>query len=230
MERNGLLKYIYFHIYSINSYKEVIQDLMNACQDSGLLDDVEAVRYTVAGPNNRHVHEIMRTYPKTWCQYEVVEDRSYERLTLHQLHKDCQEWIARSDHDDVYILYFHSKGVSYQLPSDSPIKNWYRTMIHGLSYYRHLCWQELDRGIHAVGSYKRESPAQHFAGNFWWSKASYIVQLSPTIRNRYLDPEMWILSHPHVQWSELVHDGHGYDKCISVATYVSRLKLRTNRP
>jgi hypothetical protein len=198
---------------------------MNQIEASGLLEDITEARYLTIGPNNQHVQYIMEGYPKTVCYYAADDDSSYERLTLHKMRDDCVQWV--NDNTEVYILYIHSKGITRNVNRCRGLVNWYKTMICGLSEYRQICWQELDRGIHAVGSYLRDAPSLHFSGNFWWSRASHIAKL-PTIGNQYLDPEMWILSSPHVTWCELVHKGNCYFRSISVEQYKCKVNLTTN--
>ena len=55
----------------------------------------------------------------------------------------------------------------------------------------------------AVGCSLTKLPTLHFSGNFWWSKSEHLNKLPMTIGNGYLDPEMYICSHPNSKYISL---------------------------
>lgn len=218
----SMTKYIYFHICTLNAYAQIITDMMNQCMASGLMDEITELRYYVTGIHISHVQDIMRGYPKTRCVQTEIRNQEYERFTLHALRADCQRMEEKGE--KAYILYLHSKGVSrppWQFPG---VASWRETMIYGLSVYRHVCWEELGRGVDAVGSYYRDLPRPHFSGNFWWARSSHIATLD-RIGPQYLDPEMWILSAPQCTWSELQNEGNSYFQPIEILFYKSKMHL-----
>jgi len=48
-------------------------------------------------------------------------------------------------------------------------------------------------------------PKKHFSGNFWWSKSSYLQTLE-NINDKYLSPEMYILSNNNCKYISLAND------------------------
>jgi len=57
----------------------------------------------------------------------------------------------------------------------------------------------------AIGCSMCLYPKKHFSGNFWWSKSSYINSLK-NINDKYLSPEMYILSNENCKYISLASD------------------------
>ena len=216
-----LNKIIYFHICPIGRYAEIIKRIMSKICDSGLLKDVNEIRYLISGnpekdiKNNivrsdgskQHVvihkhdviiaNQIMDTYPKTKnlpFKFDVhdTESELYENSTLNRLIRDCIDMT-----ETTYILYVHSKGVTRDLNEFPGVDAWTDAMLDGLSMYREICWKKLEI-VDAVGSFVKGNQNSllplHFSGNFWWSKSSHLANLSVlTKHSSYMDSEMLII-------------------------------------
>jgi len=187
-------KYIYLHICTLGGFADIVQKIMNTLSTSGLLDEVDEVRYGVLGNELPHVTNIMDQYPKTKCIFSHPDTSLFERATLHRLREDCQRMT-----EPAHILYLHSKGITKR-HVDAVIDRWTASMLDGLTTYRFLCWRALEEGNVAVGSFamkglkntKGQLLPVHFSGNFWWARSDHVASL-PLIGPDYLDPEMWIL-------------------------------------
>ena len=57
----------------------------------------------------------------------------------------------------------------------------------------------------AVGCSLSLYPKKHFSGNFWWSKSSYLRNLE-NINDKFLSPEMYILSDENCNCISLAND------------------------
>jgi hypothetical protein len=189
--------FVYFHICTLGDYERIIQRMMNKMQSSGLLDDVDEVRYVVLGTEAEKAISIMQLYSKTKCIGKEPNMKIYERATLHRMREDC---IGMQE--TAYIMYIHSKGVTHKHDGlSNNVDLWTDTMLDGLCTYRHLCWRALEEGNKTVGSYaidyyKKDTGGYHplhFSGNFWWASSVHIATL-PTIGPSGFDPEMWIFS------------------------------------
>lgn len=90
-------------------------------------------------------------------------------------------------HEDWYVLYFHSKGATHP-HGDGFTGTWRRCMMrHCVTNWRN-CVAALDEWCDVAGVHYMEPPAtppgqRIMAGNFWWSKASYLMTL-PSIMDR----------------------------------------------
>jgi hypothetical protein len=222
---------------------------MQKIQQSGLLQEVEELRYVILGDENKDTENclvrygektishilkenvqkawnIMKSYPNTRCIAIDREVGQYERATLYRLREDCR-YIP-----DAHILYIHSKGVSRNLEQYPGVNAWTDAMLDGVITYRHLCWKNLAHHS-AVGSFYYHEPniPPHFSGNFWWSKSSHIASLG-AIGDCFWDPEMWIIGNqPHVKWVCIREKNNDlYHHPMSLKHYRSEIVLESNQP
>ena len=232
-------KYIYFHICTLGTYQDVILRMMDKVDSSGLLDEVDELRYGVLGKYHQEVLDMMQRYPKTKCIFMSPDISLYERATLHRLREDCQKM-----EEEAFILYIHSKGVSSHttrgvssqraLELTNIIRQWSDIILDGVTMYRHLCWRELERNIDAVGSIVRDwynSPF-HFSGGFWWTTASHVSK-RPLIKDEYLDAEFWIIGNqPNVRYTDInpVKDCAPYSNYCSIEEYRTTVVFDSNFP
>lgn len=216
-----LERYLYLHICTIGTFDQIITRLMDKVVSSGLLNDIDQVRYVVLGEHSKRACDCMQRYAKTKCIHTDSSTQAYERATLHCLRADC-EAMTRPAH----ILYLHCKGVTKIGDMRASVDRWVDAMLDGLATYRHLCWRALDEGHDAVGSMaltgcrgmRREALPVHFSGNFWWASSSHLAGL-PLVGPGYLDPEMWVLgSRPttrYVTIDNLASGGHPFNAYAS---------------
>jgi hypothetical protein len=216
--------FMYVHIYvDGHNHLRVVSHLMDTCRSFGLLDIVDEVRYYVLGtPENvRPMQDLMSTYPKTVMRGTHTNVARYERETLEALHED-----ATRATDDAYVFYIHSKGTSAKSYNNPNVERWTDAMINLLARYRHVCMSWLDRGADTVGIMYRELPTRHYSGNFWWSTFSHIRRLHVPIGPCYLDPEMWIASHPDTWSVSLSQHGHDmYGDAPPLQEYLSSVQI-----
>jgi hypothetical protein len=117
----------------------------------------------------------------------------------------------KSNIDNFYCYYLHSKGVSitpntmkkhkldisFEQMTNS-IESWRRYMEYFLIDRYKECIEILDNGFDGCGVQLRGTPRKntlHFSGNFWWSKSEYIKKL-PKLetfdKENRNEPEFWI--------------------------------------
>lgn len=112
------------------------------------------------------------------------------------------------DEPNYYLYYFHTKGLSRGkntiFSSRRKILNYYTLEKFNVNI-------KLLESYDAVGCSLTLYPSKHFSGNFWWSKSSYLNTLMD-VNDKYLAPEMYILSNPHC-------------KCISLSNNTNNLLM-----
>jgi hypothetical protein len=99
-----------------------------------------------------------------------ADPNEWETPTLKYMKDQCD-----GIQDDFYILYIHHKGIT----------NLQNRNVHAWRHYmQYFCiekWEEcvhkINEGYDCVSVDWHEEPWNHFRGNFWWSKASYIRTL-----------------------------------------------------
>lgn len=131
-----------------------------------------------------------------------------------------EEWLP--GHDDWYVLYFHAKNSSHATDTGIGVP-WRACMMrHCVTNWR-KCVAALNEGYDVAGVHFMEPPAtppgqRIMAGNFFWSKASFLAML-PSIMARdrikesgidsidsRFEAEVWIGNGPR---SPHVKDFHG---------------------
>ena len=109
----------------------------------------------------------------------------FEIPTINILHSFCVR------NPESKVLYLHTKGVSYHVCPPSVV-DWRNMMLYFLM--SNDCIKLLDK-YDIVGCNYSEIPYHpHFSGNFWWTRASYVVKLKPIETNVKHDAEWWIFS------------------------------------
>lgn len=131
-----------------------------------------------------------------------------------------EEWLP--SHEDWYVLYFHAKGCTHP-PGDPMRTRWRRCMGNTVLLNWRRCVSDLDAGYEVVGVHYMQPPATPpgqyiMAGNFMWSKATYLLTLPSILkRDRIIksgldalesrfESEVWIGNGPR---PPRVRDYHG---------------------
>lgn len=86
-----------------------------------------------------------------------------------------------SVHNDYYVLYLHSKGVTQNLAS---VDDWRECMLYWLVERWQECVAKLDK-FDCVGINHMSGPVRHFQGNFWWAKTTFLRKLGRIEDVRY---------------------------------------------
>lgn len=173
--------YLFFHICCMGNYDEVSRELIENIQDSGLYEKCSKIFYTILGVPNKEFLDWIKSFSKTECVYESANLKEFEFPTLIKLQEFCK-------HNDAYVMYFHTKGVSN--PEDKDKIKWRKRLAQKTIDEYNICVSFLNKGCDVSGCGWKEHPFNrttavnydlfthsHFSGNFWWSKSSYINQL-----------------------------------------------------
>ena len=110
-------------------------------------------------------------------------DSGFEQITLQALQKDLSDIMPGT-----VILYTHNKGAWRNMFLED---QWRRSMLWHLVFGWQNCINLLEAhqvaGCHWMGN--------HFAGNFWWARSSYLTTLPPIHGTSEKDrglAELWI--------------------------------------
>ena len=94
-----------------------------------------------------------------------------------------------------YILYLHTKGVSYNFENDY-VNDWINMMLYFLT--KHETSQLLHRYDTVGCNYlKTKEVKPHWSGNFWWARAGYLKDLPPLdhIKIDKWSSELWLFEN-----------------------------------
>jgi hypothetical protein len=97
---------------------------------------------------------------------------------------------------DSYILYLHTKGNSYDSERQS-INDWTDMMLYFLVENHKTCINKMYEQYDTVGCNYSEVHHNHYSGNFWWAKSSYIKTLNLLSEDEpsKMAPEFWLLQN-----------------------------------
>lgn len=191
----------YYHVYAAGAWSAPVRDHFTALGRSGLDDTMMTVG--LVGPERdrlmarERIEDMCRKwvlfFPETW----VEADTGWEQLTLQAIWEDAQNSTG-----EYAVLYAHTKGAANDLDSSAA---WRRSMTKALvTNWESECVARLEQGYDAVGSHWVKAPEYpdqpaFFAGNFWWSKASYLRTLEQPLNETRWEAETWVsLGHPQV--------------------------------
>jgi len=169
---------IFFHIATINNWKDILDELFETIYNSGLINEVEKIYVGLVGNEILHIQ-----HEKIEILYNgVIEDCEFP--TLNCLIDFCNLNLSSR------VLYLHTKGVTAQPHFKQAIDDWRIYMSYFVIKNYKMCLEKLN-DYDVCGVDWVEHPVKHFSGNFWWANASYISSL----------PEDWqdksILSKRH---------------------------------
>lgn len=190
---------VVYHIATLNQWKLVVEDQLQALKDSKLAEECNHITLTIVGKEFEEVKKLSKKYlpeEKTTLIHSSFCEKYCEFPGIDQVKK-----IAARD-PDTYVLYIHSKGVSYQ-DSDKAINT--RSWRRYLDYFTISLWKTCVEHLKNHDSCSVEwlndlnyciseivNPG-FYAGNFWWARGDYI-QTCPDIWLKKNDPE-WAYSH-----------------------------------
>ena len=180
----------FMHIYGVNTYKEIVENQIKRIEDSGLIDAVDRIYYTVIAEEPFHIDN------KKYLLLNHSTDMTlFESYTLNALRN-----IAILAEEDFKVFYIHTKGVTR--PNEKCKQDW-RDMME---YFCLNQWQFAiealaiadTAGVNIRHYGKHKMSRFHYSGNFWWANSNYIKTL-PVLSeagygrkvNRW-DAEFWI--------------------------------------
>jgi hypothetical protein len=187
---------VYF-ICCINNYLEVVEEQLSILNE-GLLQNTKKLIVFITKYDNSFI-ELDNIINKYNIHHKIVFIKSSENLFEKFAINNYKKYILDNDY---YLYYFHTKGLKNK---EDPLMNIFSSRRKILNYYTLQKYKvniELLKTYDAIGCSLSLYPKKHFSGNFWWSKSSYL-NLLQNIKDKYLSPEMYILSDDSCKYISL---------------------------
>jgi hypothetical protein len=188
---------VYF-ICCINNYLDVVKEQL-LCLNKGLLTITSKIIIFITNYDEKNCVELDELLDD--CE-KFVLIKSRENLFEKYAINNYKNYINDVDY---YLYYFHTKGLKNEndphisiFSSRRQILNYYTLEMYNVNI-------ELLENYDAVGCSLSLYPKKHFSGNFWWSKSSYL-NLLQDINDKYLSPEMYLLSNEYCKFVSLAND------------------------
>ena len=201
---------IYF-ICCINNYLEVVEEQLNIL-NKGLLEITNKLIIFITKYNDTctDLDILLSKYNTEKFILVKSPDNLYEKFAIN----NYKNYIID---DNYYLYYFHTKGLKN---INDPLRHIFSSRRKLLNFYTlekfNINIKLLDE-YDAIGCSLHLYPKKHFSGNFWWSKSNY-VKLLHNINDKYLSPEMYILSNDSCKYISLSNDTNN----ILIDNYVFR--------
>jgi hypothetical protein len=178
----------YIHICQVGDWKRSLNMLLDPLYKSGLYEKTTEIRigllYNNEIPEN---HDIFNN-----SKIKIIyngKPSEYERPTL--LHMRSSSF---TDNNDTKYWYIHTKGLRhFNGPAEGFVLDWIKLLLFWNIEKHELAIESLKTN----DIYGCNWCGNHYSGNYWWARSSYIQRLPDKIPDWYVAPEMWIAwGHP----------------------------------
>lgn len=177
-------------LIEFNHASSIMAEQMKALKDSGLEDAADYIYVGVNGDVADHIAACSLSPSKA----EVVEHTAGVRGELPTLHA-LQKWLP--EHKDWFVWYAHAKGAIHT--GHAGYAQWRRNMEEVTTTNWRQCVADLESGYESVGSHwmtPEKFPglvtSPFWGGNFWWSKASFLLTLPSLPRTAITRADFYI--------------------------------------
>lgn len=230
-----------YHVFCVNKWVNLVKEQLGACTDSGLLHLTTKLFISCIYTTVGDIDKLKETLSLYDVDFEIVislplKENQFEFPALEYIHNLAQR-------EEFYVYYFHTKGVSYTVQSTSnyPTSKFehlkgcseaWRKMMEYFIFYKHNVAINVLKQYDSYGC-KYDDPIvppyhyKYYAGNFWWSRSSYIKTL-PAISdkeklNRYW-AENWLLIKADKIFSAFNTPTELYAVKIPRCVYIHKIK------
>ena len=182
---------LFFHICTINDWKNIVKEQMDIIYSSNLYDKLENIFVGCNGTScDTELSKFFINEPKVSFVALRPNVRTFENETLNALLDYAKE--CRDKREEAHICYIHSKGVTH---TNNMQSYWRKYMMYWNVTRHEVCLSVLNRGYNTIGTQFLSVPKKHYSGNFFWTTSSYASRLDGIrhTENRY-NAEHLILS------------------------------------
>jgi hypothetical protein len=181
--------YYHFYIPDTPSHWELLLYEQLDCIEGSLLHQQCEVEICASSnqENYRKLQEIIKSYSflkSSWFDTDIEENKNhYEGTTLLKLYDECENYQN--------VGYIHSKGVT---SLSKQVNRWRKVLEYGVIER----WRDNIDALNAkydVSGICWDLFGNHFSGNFWWAKSSYIKTLPKPVIEKWSKQIIPINSH-----------------------------------
>ena len=239
--------HIYWHIVEINHWYAVVCEQYEWLKDSGLLEHATQINVTFLGSKKENIDFLLAKNKKFYLDCYSSELRNCEQLALHSMSVKANsseedfyifyfhvKGVTRPHNMKVHCwrhVMQHHLITNFQwciaALDEYDVYNWtstkkekYNLAQQECKRDKNICSWEANTSFFKydiIGCYLH---GNHFSGNFWWTKASYVRRLPKYEKISEDDPEMhhprarfrcesWPLSAPERKLLEIRKDPRG---------------------
>jgi len=171
--------FVFWHVCSMNNWRDIALDQYETIRSSGLLDRAEGVFVTYLGPEREDVAWLEAKSKKIRVENHSPQFNHYERMCLNGL----KDW---SEGNDGLVLYLHTKGVS-RVQQKGNVWKWRKLLEYFLVENHERCTEKM-ADLDTLGGnlcsinrkpkdLDRPGHSLHYSGNFWWARTAHLRSL-----------------------------------------------------
>ena len=174
--------YVFIHLCNYgDNWKPIIHSQISQIIKSGLYDNCEQIFY---GCSCDDCEEELQMFLKKYKKISKLPSQPtdvHENVTINRLLQ-----FSKQQHDNVHILYLHSKGVTGRSVHQTYWRDF--MMNYNVSMWE-TCINLLNNGYNTVGVNYNFSILNHphYSGNFWWGRSDYIKKLDYIDESKFKD-------------------------------------------
>lgn len=201
-----------YHIFCDANWEEMVCEQMKHLCQSGLFDVSKKLYISCIARNDEDVKKLKQILVSFTSNHaEKIEFVALTTTPTHFEFPALDYMFEKSQKEDFYFYYFHTKGITYQSLSNTNDKEylgfvgkiiaWRRMMEYFLMDKWQVAVNVLKAGYDTYGCYLFPPfKNKMYAGNFWWTKSAYFRSLNvldeeTKLHNRFMAEE-WLLSKP----------------------------------
>jgi hypothetical protein len=180
---------LYYHFYIPNApshWELLLYEQLDCIEGSGLQHQCEVEICVSSNQENyKKLQQNIKSYSFlkfSWFDITIEENKNhYEGTTLLKLYIEC------SSYDNVG--YIHSKGITLL---SKEVNRWRKVLEYGVIEKWNDNINALNKGYDVSGIFWM---GNHFSGNFWWAKSSYIETLPRPVIEKWDKHNVPVDSH-----------------------------------
>jgi hypothetical protein len=162
-----------YHLVDLPGWEAIAERQLAVLETSGLLEGLTEAHFLAHYQERSFDALRSRLEPRPnvrWVFARDVEPREAEVPSVAYL-----QMLARAEEGEAAIAYFHMKGITRV--GDEAVQDWTRFMEYTVLERWRECLARLESGFDTCGVSFRRLPYLMYAGNFWWTRASYARRL-----------------------------------------------------
>ena len=158
---------VFIHAALLTRCEERLRQYLRLMNESGFLKEVQTVFIDCVGEGP------LPSFPE-FEGYPIVVQRIHPHLEENEFPTHFHMWTYAKEHPETYLLYLHTKGVGKEV--NPAIEDWVSYMTYFLIEQWRTCVKALEENK-TVGVDLRPEFSLHYSGNFWWSRADWMMLL-----------------------------------------------------
>lgn len=182
----GIVYFVY--INQKKDWRKIISGQLKDVAATGILNDADLYLEVSAPAENSEINRFFEDLPYSIASIDMHYENAYEYFGIHKV------WELGNSNKYEYLIYFHTKGMSYR--NRYPLPIWNRRSLREviLTYYTFknylstIRYFEENPGVMKIGAFPNNTDTDKHGCiiwfNFFWIRSSYVKELVEPIKTK----------------------------------------------